>query len=69
MVDGLHILRWNRTKKSLVIALSGVGRRLGRGLRGRGDGGVLTSIWYKFNQNCHYESALRNEYILIKFLW
>jgi hypothetical protein len=29
MVDGLHIPIWNRTKKPLAIALSGVGRGLG----------------------------------------
>jgi hypothetical protein len=28
MVDGLHIPIWNRTKKPLAIALSGVGKRL-----------------------------------------
>jgi hypothetical protein len=51
MVDGLHIPIWNRTKKPLAIALSGVGRRL------RGDdGGIVNNVQYKSNQNCHYES-------------
>jgi hypothetical protein len=34
MVDGLHILIWNRTKKSLAIALSGVGKGGGERLWG-----------------------------------
>jgi hypothetical protein len=38
MVDGFHIPVCNRTKKPLAIALSGVGR----GLRGRDDGGNVT---------------------------
>jgi hypothetical protein len=33
MVDGLHIHIWNRTKKSLAIALSGAGK-------GRDDGAM-----------------------------
>jgi hypothetical protein len=49
-------------KKPLVIALSGVRR----GLRGRDDGGDITSIQCKPNWNCHYESPLYNKYILIK---
>jgi hypothetical protein len=36
MIGGLHVLIWNRTKKPLSIALSGVGR----GLKGREDGMV-----------------------------
>jgi hypothetical protein len=52
MVDGLHILIWNRTKKPLAIALSGVGR----GLKRREDGDDLTNVQYKPNQNCYYES-------------
>jgi hypothetical protein len=28
MVDGFHILTWNRTKVTLAIALSGLGREL-----------------------------------------
>jgi hypothetical protein len=35
----------------------------GRRLRGRDDGG---DVQYKSNRNCHYESSLYNEYILIK---
>jgi hypothetical protein len=65
MVDGLHIPTWNRTKKSLAIASSGAGR----GLRGRDDGGNETNIQYASNQNCHYESPLYNEYILIKYFF
>jgi hypothetical protein len=42
MVDGLHILIQNRTKKPLVIVLSGVGK----GLRVRDCGGVLTNVQY-----------------------
>jgi hypothetical protein len=40
MVDGLHIPVWNRTKKPLSVSLSGVGR----GLRGRDDGGDVTNV-------------------------
>jgi hypothetical protein len=57
--DGLHILIWNRTKKPLIIALSG----MGWGLRGREDRGDLTNAQYKPNHNCHYESPPYNEYI------
>jgi hypothetical protein len=39
-------------KKPLAIALWGVGR----GLRGRDDGGNVNNVQYKPNQNCHYES-------------
>jgi hypothetical protein len=42
---------WNRTKKSLAIALSGTGRVL----RGRDDGGNVNNVQYKSNWNCHYE--------------
>jgi hypothetical protein len=52
MVDGLHLPIWNKTKKPLEIALSGIGR----GLRGRDDGGNVNNVQYKSNQNCHYES-------------
>jgi hypothetical protein len=38
----------------------------GRGLRGRDDEGNVTNVQYKSNWNCHYESPLYNEYILIK---
>jgi hypothetical protein len=51
MVDGLYILTGNRTKKPLTIGLSGVGRRL----RERNDGGDLTKVEQKFNQNFHYQ--------------
>jgi hypothetical protein len=37
-----------------------------RGLRGRDDGGNVNNVQYKSNQNCHYESPLYNEHILIK---
>jgi hypothetical protein len=62
MVDGLHILTQNRTKKPLAIVLSGVGR----GRRGRDGGGDLTNVQYKFIWNCHNGSPMYNEYILIK---
>jgi hypothetical protein len=52
MVDGLHILIWNITKKPLAMALSG----MGMGLRWREVGGELTNVQYKPNQNCHDES-------------
>jgi hypothetical protein len=52
MADGLHIPMWNRTKKPFAIALS----RMGRGLRGRDDGGNVNNVQYKPNWNCHYES-------------
>jgi hypothetical protein len=50
MVDGLHILIWNKTKKPLAITLSGSGR----GITGRDNGGDLTNVQYKPNWNCHY---------------
>jgi hypothetical protein len=37
MVDWLHIRIWNRTKKSLSIALSGAGT----GMMGRDDGRAM----------------------------
>jgi hypothetical protein len=52
MVDVLHILIWNRTKKPLAIVFSEVGRKV----RGRDDGGNVTNVQYKPNWNCHYES-------------
>jgi hypothetical protein len=52
MVDGLHIPVWNRAKKPLAIALSG----MVRGLRGRDDEGNVINVPYKSNQKCHYES-------------
>jgi hypothetical protein len=63
MVDGLHTPIWNRNKKPLAIALSGVGK----GLRGRDNGGNVNNVQYKSNQNCHYVPPY-NEYILIKNL-
>jgi hypothetical protein len=63
MVDGLHIPKWNRTKKPLVIALSGAGKRL----RGRNDEDNVTNVQYKSNWNCHHEFPPCYEYILIKF--
>jgi hypothetical protein len=41
MIDRLHIPIW-KTKKPIAIALSGVGR----GLRGRGDGGNINNVQY-----------------------
>jgi hypothetical protein len=38
---------------------------LGRGLTGRDNGGDLINVQYKANQNCHSETPLYNEYILI----
>jgi hypothetical protein len=61
MVDGLHIPIWSRTKKPLAIALSGVGR----GLRRRDDGGNVTNVQFKSNQNLYHDPPY-NEYILIK---
>jgi hypothetical protein len=52
MVDGLHICIWNRTKKPFAIALS----KVGRGWRGRDNGGNVTNVQYKSNQNCNYET-------------
>jgi hypothetical protein len=43
MLDGIHIPIWNRTKKPLTNALSGVGK----GLLVRDDGGNVTNIQYK----------------------
>jgi hypothetical protein len=53
-VDVLHMLIWNRTKKPLATALSGV-RVVFEGERGWGD---LTDGQYKPNWNCHYESPV-----------
>jgi hypothetical protein len=62
MVDGFHILIWNRIKKPLENALSGAGR----GYNGRDSGGNLTNVQCKTLWNCHNECPLQNEYILIK---
>jgi hypothetical protein len=65
MVDGLHALVWNRTKKPPAIALSGAGRELRR----RDDGGHVTNVQHKPNMNCHYESPPPyNEYIIIEII-
>jgi hypothetical protein len=48
--------------KPLAIALSGVGRELREGK----CGGNLTNVQCKAIQNCHNESPLYNEYILLK---
>jgi hypothetical protein len=42
MVDGLQIPIWNRTKKTLAIASTGVGR----GLRGTDNGGNVNNVQY-----------------------
>jgi hypothetical protein len=52
MVDGLHIPIWNRTKKPLAVALSGVGK----GMRDKDYGDNVNNEQYKSNRNCHYES-------------
>jgi hypothetical protein len=39
---------------------------VGRGLRGRDDGGNVNNVQYKSNGNCQYEYSLYNEYFLIK---
>jgi hypothetical protein len=62
MVDGLHIPIWNRTKKPVAIAVNWMGRVLKRG----DDGNNVNNVQYKSNWNCHCESPLYNEYILIK---
>jgi hypothetical protein len=63
MVDGIHMLIWGRTKKPLVIALSGVGR----GLRWREDGGDLMYNISLIGIVTMNPSLIYNEYILIKF--
>jgi hypothetical protein len=50
--------------KPLAIASSGVGK----GLRGRDNGGDLTNVQYKPIWNCDNESPLYNESILIKLI-
>jgi hypothetical protein len=62
MVDGLHILTQNRTKKPLAIVLSGRGGELSR----RDGGSDLMNVQYKPIWNCHSESPLYNEHIQIK---
>jgi hypothetical protein len=41
---------------------------VGRGFRGRDDGGDVNNVQYKTNQNCQYECPLYNEYIYIYIL-
>jgi hypothetical protein len=60
MADELHICTWNRTKKPLAIAWSGAG------WGGDTVGGDLTNVQYKPIWNCHNESSLCKEYILMK---
>jgi hypothetical protein len=62
MVNGLHVLTWNSTKKPLPITLSGVRK----GSRGGDGGGDLTNVQYKSVWNCHTSCPLYNEYILKK---
>jgi hypothetical protein len=52
MVDRVHILIWNRTKKLFAVALSGAGRDEGRETGGRGD---ITNVQYKSIWNYHNE--------------
>jgi hypothetical protein len=59
LVDFIYL---HEIKKSLAIAVSGAGK----GLRGRDGGGNLTNVQCKPIWNCHNESPLYNEYILIK---
>jgi hypothetical protein len=63
MVDGLHILKRNRTKKPLAVALSGAGR----GLKGRDGRGDLTNI--SLNGTVTMNPPLYNEYSLIKKIY
>jgi hypothetical protein len=69
VVNGLHKPTWNRTRKPLAIALSEVRR----GLRGRDDGGNVTNVQYKSNQNCHYEPPVSwiypNKNLFLKTHW
>jgi hypothetical protein len=62
MVDGLHIIIWNRRKKPLAIALSGAGKVW----KGRDSGSDLTNVQHNPNLNCYYDSSLYKEYITIK---
>jgi hypothetical protein len=52
MVDELHILIWNRTEKSLAIALSGV-RRGSRERNGEGDIANVQYNQYNPSWNFH----------------
>jgi hypothetical protein len=59
MVDRLLTPTWSRTKKTLAIALSGVGK-------GKDDWGNVNNVQYNSNWHCHCESPIYDEYILIK---
>jgi hypothetical protein len=61
-VDGLYIPIWTKTMKPLAIAWSGPGR----GVERERFGGNLTNVQYKSIWNCHNESPLYNECIIIK---
>jgi hypothetical protein len=62
MVGGLHMPIWNKTKKSLAIALSGVGRWL----RGQiDDGDNVTNVNDKPSELSLWIPSLYNEYIII----
>jgi hypothetical protein len=54
MVDELHILIQNRTKKPLRKVLNGAGRES----RGRDSGSDLTNVQYKLIWNYHNEFPL-----------
>jgi hypothetical protein len=56
------IYLFDRTRKPLAIALSGVEE----GLRGRDDRGDVNNVQRKSNWNCHYEPPPSYESILIK---
>jgi hypothetical protein len=62
MVDGVHIIIQNRSKKPLAIALSGARRKS----RERDSGDDLINVQYKPIWNCHNESPPYSEHILIK---
>jgi hypothetical protein len=57
-------MKHNKETSWNSFALSGAGR----GLMDRDNGGDVTNIQYKPNWNCHYESPLYDEYILIKII-
>jgi hypothetical protein len=44
---------------------------VGRGLRGKDDGGNVNNVQHKSNQNCHYESPhiLTKIYLKIHYYW
>jgi hypothetical protein len=60
-MDFIYLYK-TKLKEPLAIALSCEKR----GLMGRDNGGNVYNVQYKSNWNCHYESPLYNEYILIK---